>query len=144
MKSFFKMAFVLFSMTLMYGCASSAYMTMQSGYPSTVSPAVVYTDDVVYPYKDSFTMFTIKRSDYRILGHVSTEMESKNILYIYSVGDNGYGKLMEIARRKYPQTNALMNVYWDSKVQNIGWPYPPIPLFQKVTAKVTATAVSIR
>jgi hypothetical protein len=119
-------------------------MTMQQGYPASVSPALVYTDDVVYPSKDSFTMFTLNRSDYRLLGHVSTEMESKNILYVYAEGDNGYGKLMEVARRKYPQTNALMNVYWDSKIQTIGWPYPPIPLFQKVTARVTATAVEIR
>jgi len=144
MKNFFVLGFLIFISGLISGCSSSAYMTMQGGYPSAVSPAVVYSDDVVYPFKDSFTMFTLNRNDYRILGHVSTEMESKNILYIYSEGDNGYGRLLDIARQKYPQANALMNVYWDSKIKNIGWPYPPIPVFQKVTARVTATAISIR
>ena len=117
---------------------------MQQGYPSAVSPAFVFSDDVVYPYKDSITMLNLDRKDYRIFGHVSTEMASKNILYIYSEGDNGFGKLMEIARNKYPEANALMNVYWDSKIKNIGWPYPPIPFYQQVTARVTATVVAIK
>jgi len=127
----------------MFGC-SNAYMSMQGGYPSAVTPAFVFSDDVVYPFKDSFTNFTLERKDYRILGHVTTEMESINILYIYSRGDCGYGKLLEIAKQKYPQANALMNVYWDSKLTHVGWPYPPLPLFQKVTARVTATAISLR
>jgi len=142
MKSNIKIVFILLSLGVLSGCGAGAYM--QPGYPSAVTPAIIYSDDVVYPYKDSFTMFNISREDYSILGHVTTEMESMNILFIYSSGDNGYGKLLAAAKEKYPETNALMNVYWDSKVKTIGWPYPPIPFYQKITARVTATAVSIR
>jgi hypothetical protein len=38
----------------------------------------------------------------------------------------------------------LFNAYWDSDLKNIRWLYSPIPIFQKVTAGVTATAVSLR
>ena len=134
---------LLLCIVSMFGCAS-AYTTMQSGYPSAVTPAFIFSDDVTYPFKDSFTIFNLDRQDYQILGHVTTELESTNILYIYSSGDSGYGKLLQIARRKYPKANALMNVYWDSKLKHVGWPYPPIPIFQKVTARVTATAVRLR
>ena len=117
---------------------------MQAGYPSAVTPAFIFSENLVYPYKDSSTVFNLERKDYTILGQVSTEMESINILYVYSTGDCGYGKLLQIAKNKYSNADALMNVYWDSKLQNIGWPYPPIPLFQKVTARVTATAIKLR
>jgi len=127
----------------MIGCTST-YHIMQGGYPAAVSPAFVFSDDVVYPYKDSQTVFNLERKDYVILGQVSTELESTNILYLYSSGDNGYGKILKIARQRYPNANALMNVYWDSKIKQIGWPYPPIPIFQKVTSQVTAIAVSLK
>ena len=109
-----------------------------------VQPGAIYGDGTYPSMKDSYTKFEFGAEDLEVLGTVTGGGESSNVLLLFSQGDNGYQQLLRNAKQKYPDMDALINFYWDTKYFNVGWPYPPIPLYQRARSEVTATAVKFK
>jgi hypothetical protein len=109
-----------------------------------VQPGLVYGNGTYPSLKDSHTRFEFGSDDIEVLGTVTGGGESFNVLFLFSAGDNGYQQLLRDAKEMYPDMDALINFYWDTKFFNIGWPYPPLPLYQRATSEVTATVVRFK
>jgi|WetSurMetagenome_2_1015567.scaffolds.fasta_scaffold807451_2 hypothetical protein len=138
MRRFLYIGTGLLAVFLLSGCSS---MNMPHG---GTYPGAIYADQVYPSMKDSFTQFKFSPNDFDVLGTVTGQGESMNVLMIFSQGDNGYQSLLAQAQQKYPNTDALINFYWDTKYFNIGWPYPPLPIYQRVQSQVTATAIKFK
>lgn len=109
-----------------------------------VYPGIVYGEGTYPSMKDSYTRFEFGADDFEVLGTVTGGGESFNLLFLFSQGDNGYQQLLRNAKQKYPDMDALINFYWDTKYFNIGWPWPPLPLYQRAQSEVTATAIRFK
>ena len=125
---------------LMSGCAAVTAIPDPAG----ASPGAIYNNSIYPTLKDSHTQYQFNSQDFVVLGTVTTELKSINILGVYGAGDNGYGKLLEEAKKKYPDTDALVNVYWDTKYTHIILPYPSIPIFIKADSVIIATAIKLK
>ena len=130
---------VLLAVFIFTGCATTTNMR-QGG----VMPGFLYGDGTYPSMKDSFTEFKYEAKDFDVLGTVTGQGESMNILFLVSLGDNGYQQLLRQAKEKYPDMDALINFYWDTKFFNIGWPYPTLPLYQRAQNIVTATVIKYK
>ena len=117
------------------GCST---VNMQQG---GVMPGVVFGEGTYPSMKDSETRYEFSADDFEVLGTVTGGGTSFNVLLLFSQGDNGYHELLQKARFEYPEMDALINFYWDTEYFNIGWPYPPLPVYQRATSTVTATVI---
>lgn len=138
--------FLALLLPLVCGCGTPVSMG-----PSGVSPGMLMSD-VTYPsLHEAQTRINFKRDDILILGTVKADAESRNLLlWLWADGDNGYGKLMQAARRSYPQADGVVDVQWDTEYNDacsicgtcIG--YIPRPLFAKVTSHMEAKAFQFK
>ena len=123
--------------------------------PSGVSPGLLMTD-VKYPSAhDAQTRINIKRDDIQILGTVQATAESSSfLLRLWASGDNGYGKLMQAARRAYPQADGVVDIQWDTEYKDVleccGLNYCAIvtralsPIYAKVTSHMEGQAFQFK
>jgi len=128
---------LIFLAIIIFITAGCGVMTLP---PSGVSPGMAYSS-VNYPsMQNSITEYKFGKDDIEVLGPVLAETSSINILGLFSTGDNGYGKLLEEARRRFPEADGLVNVYFDSRYTSCLWGM----IFSKVNSTVTATAVKFK
>ena len=107
------LASVLVAGTALTGCMVP-YGTGQSSVP----PAGVYSNGIVYPATNtSSTVYQLTTDDFEIRGTVMAEGEATNILYIIAEGDNGYRRLIEQAQAQ--GADDVMNVRTDVEWTNI-------------------------
>lgn len=138
MKRLMCAAIALLAVFMFSGCGT---VNMRQG---GVVPGFIYGEGTYPSMKDSYTKFQFDAEDIEVLGTVNGTGTSANILFLFSRGDNGYQKLLKEAKQKYPDMDALINFYWDTKYFNIAWPFPYLPLFNRAQSDVTATAIKFK
>jgi hypothetical protein len=110
--------------------------------PGGVYSGLVFSD-VNYPSlrEGPCVRYDFKGDQIEVLGPVKGEGDSMNILFLFATGDNGFKSIMDATREKYPDAMGVMGLHWDTRYTFFGWPWPPIPVFQKVHSTLYGTAV---
>ena len=65
-------------------------------------------------FKDAGITSVLKEKDYEILGQVTMHSTVKNILCLFTFGGKGYEDFLEKAKEKYPECDAVINIYEDT------------------------------
>ncbi len=101
-----------------------------AGFPA-VCPGILYCDMKVAQQVTPPTL----PAHYKMLGPVSAEATTTNVLFIFSTGDASYETLKRAALSKYPDAKAIINLEIDCDQHNYF-------VVNRVTAKIRGIAVS--
>lgn len=103
-----------------------------------------FTEDMNYPSvrETPQVRYDFKGEQVQVLGIVSGEGESMNILCLYAKGNNGFKTLMDAVKAKYPDADAVINLHWDTRYTLINLIY--LPVYQKVHSTIWGTAIKIK
>ncbi len=121
-------AFALVGLSLS-GCAY-VFKDNNAGFPA-VCPGILYCDMKVAQQVTPPTL----PSHYKMLGPVSAEATTTNVLFIFATGDASYETLKRLALSRYPDAKAIINLEVDCEQHNYF-------VVNYVTAKIRGIAVS--
>lgn len=88
--------------------------------------------------------YNLNSGDFTVLGSVSAQGESRKYLLLFASGDNGWTTLTREARLKYPDYDTIIHVVWDTQYFSIGWPFPTLPLYERVHSTVSGLAIKYK
>ena len=122
--------------TLLAGCCA-----MGGGYSSPLGsrPGSIVADGT-YGTGGTPAFVRFEGTDVEVLGQVQAEGHSETTLGIISSGDNGYAKVLDAARKKYPDFNGVINLQYDVQYNNICGG----ALVERVTTKIEGTVIKYR
>ena len=131
MKKLVSLFFILLPLLLCLGCAGVTSVNQPLG----VSQGTL-AGDVTYPTKamTQQTRFEFDTKDFEVLKSITVETTSRNVLGLFSNGDNGYGKLYKKARKV--GADDVINIKTDTNVTS----YLTF-FYVEATTKVTGTAI---
>lgn len=87
------------------------------------------------PYKSAGITTALVEKDYEILGEVQINAKITNIIGLFTFGGKGYAELLEEAKKVYPETDAVINIYEDTTGLTV------LGIYNTWGKKLTATAV---
>ena len=100
------------------------------------APGSIFDTHVTYPNDLNANMdyrIVMGSEDIEFLAPISVETTSYNFLFLFSFGDSGYGKLVEMARRELG-ADGVMNTTVDTKYVGV------LGLYRAVTTRLTGEA----
>ena len=128
---------------LLIGCFAAAAMflsgcmfsyTVNSGFPRTM-PGGLLAEQTTGSFIGN-KLHTMK--DVEILGPVSSEVSGANLLLLISEGDVSIAKAKELALRKFPQADDVVNVEIDTKHRGV------LSVFNTVTMYYRGIAIKYK
>ncbi|MCX7016933.1 MAG: hypothetical protein NTW86_30970 [Candidatus Sumerlaeota bacterium] len=100
------------------------------------APGSIFDTHVTYPNDLNANMdyrIVLGSEDIEFLAPITVETTSYNFLFLFSFGDSGYGKLIEMARRELG-ADGVMNTTVDTKYVGV------LGLYRAVTTRLTGEA----
>ncbi|MBN1515856.1 hypothetical protein JXA32_04760 [Candidatus Sumerlaeota bacterium] len=118
MKRFLQLLVLAAFIVNICGCAN----VMRIG-PGGASPGLIFTETTYPNYLNPNMEYRINfdADDIELIGSVRSEAMSKNFLGLVSVGDSGYGELLQQARAM--GADGVMNITVDTTFKNILFVY---------------------
>lgn len=131
-----KSMYVVALLTIVFSFVGCYASMRPGGAPPGVFSSVNYPS-----MQNTVTKYHLTRDDYEVLGPVTVKSSSHNILMLFAFGDNGYGKLLSEARKKYPDADGFLNLYFDSRYNSL---LPYFPIYQGIESTITGTAIKMK